>query len=923
MRSLYLLVIVPCHLIIALALAHRICTSYFTESTNFSGFSAKSVDGYYRYGKDARVLSTDSNGTTGTPKISFPAFGQHILMDIYQGDSVLFNDKPRLVNAMTSMVDRMGMTVLGVVGQELLPQGVSVTIALKESHFTVHTYPEVGTAFVDMFTCGDRDLLSNLPLIAGVFGADIEDSANVKWAFYQRGVAKGKNQSQEGLNDLIYELSYLPDEKKLLHSHQSRYQKIDIWAFKEYDYWFDDGADTVWGKALFMDGTLQSATIDEYKYHESLVHPAMLSHVDGAKRVAILGGGEGATLREVLKYTSVEYVEMIEIDPGIVEVAKDHLPEYHNCSFLVHSTSPDAWNGFYSCFDDPRVHIRYEDAVEYFHRLARRIGTSCYRSKKTQAQSSSAAAARSVRPNKATAPQPHAADRRLTDANQVTNVSRAMPSPPVSPPAATASAGVSDRRALAAKRSGGGGGGGGRMRQKGLWPASRGKRGKAFRRNRRSDDHFSVNPDDLPYRTTTRKRHARGQNAIPVPATASAARSRSSNSVDEEEAEAEEEGFDVIIMDLLDPEDHRVDLVDKLYLKDTLASLVCSLRPDGIIVTQFGQAPSAEHPRHHVDARVVNGKKINILSEWSDLLDTSMSVTSQMFLYNGYIPSFNGVWSFALFFSSRKGPNNFHRNAASTDMAIRKRIRPSARPLLYIDGTSMEAYSKLPREWQDAYCLQKQRPAMCDLFNLPSQEDASDESVHEPFVTLRPSRMHTDIGQANRWEVAAKVDIPKWTDLGLYDAATSIRMSLDEYDLLEDFVDTTGSKEYKIYFEMVDRYGYECNDVNGQYIYCSHDSKNTFVNHGCDNISVNTGSVDRPEVIIPGYNDTQEAEDDDDPWELYEVDDFNLVVQRHERHWCAMSLALRDIKKGEEILEDYGAFGDSWKPPKSWCNATD
>ncbi|KAJ1411760.1 Spermidine/spermine synthase, partial [Ochromonadaceae sp. CCMP2298] len=57
-------------------------------------------------------------------------------------------------------------------------------------------------------------------------------------------------------------------------------------------------------------------------YHEVLVHAAMLAHPRGPKRVAVVGGGEGATVREVLKHRSVQRVDMIELDPGIVTLAR-------------------------------------------------------------------------------------------------------------------------------------------------------------------------------------------------------------------------------------------------------------------------------------------------------------------------------------------------------------------------------------------------------------------------------------------------------------------------------------------------------------------------------------------------------------------------------------------------------------------------
>ena len=70
------------------------------------------------------------------------------------------------------------------------------------------------------------------------------------------------------------------------------------------------------------------------------------------------GGGEGATLREVLKHDTVKQVIMIEIDKGMVDMSRQYLPEWSDCSNIVGSTA--------SCFDDPRVTVFYQDAVAWF-----------------------------------------------------------------------------------------------------------------------------------------------------------------------------------------------------------------------------------------------------------------------------------------------------------------------------------------------------------------------------------------------------------------------------------------------------------------------------------------------------------------------------------------------------------------------------
>ncbi|MDP2769200.1 MAG: polyamine aminopropyltransferase [Giesbergeria sp.] len=77
------------------------------------------------------------------------------------------------------------------------------------------------------------------------------------------------------------------------------------------------------GHRLFLNGNLQFAERDEYRYHEALVHPAMAAH-GAPKRVAVLGGGDGMAVREILKYPSVESVTLVELDPAMTRLFTDN-----------------------------------------------------------------------------------------------------------------------------------------------------------------------------------------------------------------------------------------------------------------------------------------------------------------------------------------------------------------------------------------------------------------------------------------------------------------------------------------------------------------------------------------------------------------------------------------------------------------------
>ncbi len=112
----------------------------------------------------------------------------------------------------------------------------------------------------------------------------------------------------------------------------------------------------VFGKMLILDGDTQSSQNDEKIYHESLVHPALAGAADRSD-VLILGGGEGATLREVLRRSDVRRCTMVDIDGEVVDLSKKYLPE---------------WSA--GAFDDPRARLIVGDALKFLKEDRDRYG---------------------------------------------------------------------------------------------------------------------------------------------------------------------------------------------------------------------------------------------------------------------------------------------------------------------------------------------------------------------------------------------------------------------------------------------------------------------------------------------------------------------------------------------------------------------
>ncbi len=101
------------------------------------------------------------------------------------------------------------------------------------------------------------------------------------------------------------------------------------------------------GKSLFLDYNIQTSILDEYVFHECMSQPAMTLHPN-PRKVLVCGGGEGATLREALKHNTVTAATMVDIDKELVDMVKEHMPEWHQ-----------------GAFDDARTTLLHTDARQW------------------------------------------------------------------------------------------------------------------------------------------------------------------------------------------------------------------------------------------------------------------------------------------------------------------------------------------------------------------------------------------------------------------------------------------------------------------------------------------------------------------------------------------------------------------------------
>lgn len=137
-------------------------------------------------------------------------------------------------------------------------------------------------------------------------------------------------------------VDYVYTDVSVLHEERSAFQEIAVLEHP------------ILGKMLILDGVVQLTEHDEFLYHEMLVHPALMTHPDPVN-VLIVGGGDGGSLREVLKHETVGRVTVAEIDRRVVDVSRDFLPALS------------------AGFADPRTEVVFEDGAALLEDRSRRF----------------------------------------------------------------------------------------------------------------------------------------------------------------------------------------------------------------------------------------------------------------------------------------------------------------------------------------------------------------------------------------------------------------------------------------------------------------------------------------------------------------------------------------------------------------------
>ena len=124
---------------------------------------------------------------------------------------------------------------------------------------------------------------------------------------------------------------------RLLEAGRSEWQTYEVWETPRF------------GKLFRLDGCFMTSERDEFYYHENLIHVPGVAH-PGLRRALILGGGDGGSADELLKYPGIERIVIAELDAKVVELSRRHLRAVHH-----------------GALDDARVEVRIGDGMKYVH----------------------------------------------------------------------------------------------------------------------------------------------------------------------------------------------------------------------------------------------------------------------------------------------------------------------------------------------------------------------------------------------------------------------------------------------------------------------------------------------------------------------------------------------------------------------------
>jgi spermidine synthase len=280
------------------------------------------------------------------------ALGNHILVEFMNCEPHIMNDVAAIERDMVGAAQKAGATVINSTFHHFSPYGVSGVVVIQESHLAIHTWPEYGYAAVDLFTCGEMDAWISFDFLKECFGAKSYSAIEMKRGSVNLltrnnfDISTMRQKATEWRNPEFYTRNVWFTDKdadqalslrftgEVFYDVQSPFQRVRI--LESYKY----------GKMLALDDMVMTTEQDEFHYHEMISHPAMFT-LENAKNILVIGGGDGGTVREILRHEGVEKVTMVEIDGAVIDSCKEFLP------------------GIAAAFENPKLELIVDDGIAF------------------------------------------------------------------------------------------------------------------------------------------------------------------------------------------------------------------------------------------------------------------------------------------------------------------------------------------------------------------------------------------------------------------------------------------------------------------------------------------------------------------------------------------------------------------------------
>lgn len=277
--------------------------------------------------------------------------GRHILVEYYDAPADLLNDVDKVEAAMLAAAAAAEANVIQSTFHHFSPIGVSGVLVIQESHLAIHTWPELGYAAVDIFTCGSdinpwpayHSLKESLQAAHGSAMELLRGQSSLFSSSQQSAPISTEQSPSSPIfatrsnwftsrdEHLALSLKY---HGQRLYLHQSTHQKVEVYDTLAY------------GRMLVADGRILFTEQDEYIFHEMMVHVAMQTALK-RQRILVMGGGDGGIVRELLRYPDTKHIHVVEIDQGIEVAAQTFFPQLA------------------AVMEHPKVQISYQDGLDY------------------------------------------------------------------------------------------------------------------------------------------------------------------------------------------------------------------------------------------------------------------------------------------------------------------------------------------------------------------------------------------------------------------------------------------------------------------------------------------------------------------------------------------------------------------------------